>query len=245
MAFFGSHGDTEDIKITQSGSVQNLPKESSEFRKTAREYCEQNLALCWPAFLAPFWSHCISLYGFVPAWFHTSVMIQNCKTLLFVVLVGSVAPPFPEKVCNEMQRNAVGVTHCGTCWLTCWFLIGKDHAQWCGASSDPTCTSWQRWQWRTPVPPKRPTSWGRICNFEGLVGRREVTKLWGSLGWNICNLVLGAFGGATDAFYIKTQNVIPFSYLLHLTSDWSDNSTSHGSLALMLLVLSIAVSNWF
>ena len=85
--------------------------------------------------------------------------------------------PVPGKVCNEMQRNAVGVTHCGTCWLTCWFLIGKDHAQWCGASSDPTCTSWQRWQWRTPVPPKRPTSWGRICNFEGLVGRREVTKL--------------------------------------------------------------------
>lgn len=54
MAVFGSHGNTEDIKITQSGSVQNLPKESSEFRKTAREYCEQNLALCWPVFLAPF-----------------------------------------------------------------------------------------------------------------------------------------------------------------------------------------------
>lgn len=40
--------ETEDIKITQSGSVQNLPKEGPEFRKTAREYCEQRLGAASP-----------------------------------------------------------------------------------------------------------------------------------------------------------------------------------------------------
>ena len=33
----------KDIKITPSGSVQNMPKENAEVRKTARDYCEQSL----------------------------------------------------------------------------------------------------------------------------------------------------------------------------------------------------------
>ena len=29
------------VKVAQSGPVQNFPKDSSEFRKTTREYCDQ------------------------------------------------------------------------------------------------------------------------------------------------------------------------------------------------------------
>ena len=29
------------VKVAQSGPVQNFPKDSSEFRKTARDYCDQ------------------------------------------------------------------------------------------------------------------------------------------------------------------------------------------------------------
>ena len=43
------------VKVAQSGPVQNFPKDSSEFRKTARDYCDQmirNGAILWPVSVA-------------------------------------------------------------------------------------------------------------------------------------------------------------------------------------------------